>query len=65
MAILIEGMTLVFENNTLEAKYLEGLYGLGQIWTTDHFVQMVPYLAFHFLRKMMASVCFGQCVIWA
>jgi len=37
MAVLLEGMTLVFENATLEAKHPEGLYGFILAWDNGSF----------------------------
>lgn len=37
MAILLEGMTLVFANETIEAKYPDGLYGFISNWDNGSF----------------------------
>ena len=60
MAILIEGMTLVFENNTLEAKYPGGLYGFRSTWDNGSYCTDGTISRLSFFEEDD-----GFCVFWA
>lgn len=53
MALLLEGMTLVFENSTIEDKHRKDCMNLFPNGTIDHIAPMERSLDYHFLRLMM------------